>query len=101
MVILALLGGLAGAVFAQEEETGPAGFEWLRDYPDPVEATDPRMSGRLVQREPNWLEVPTGNGLLANRARVTNDAGAWECWVSGYSYGYWALVNPFLTRRMR
>jgi hypothetical protein len=94
--ILVLLCGMGGAVVAQEEETepdefptGPARFEWLNGFPDPVVATDPRMGGSLTQRAPNWVEVPTGNGVIANRARLTNDAGAWECWVSGYAFGYW------------
>ena len=96
MVMMALLVGVGGAALAQMDEeappaelpTGPAQFSFVTDDGLNVVATDPRMSGRLVERDPNWVEVPGGYYVGSGRGRLDNEAGAWECWLSEYGSGY-------------
>jgi hypothetical protein len=91
-VILALLGGLGGAVLAQEETapaglpTGPAEFTITDDDGTNIVATDPRMSGTAIEGDGVWLEVPTGHEVMSVPGRIENEAGAWECLSSEYQH---------------
>ena len=95
MVMMALLVGVGGVALAQMDEeappaelpTGPARFTITDDDGLNVVATDPRMSGTLMERGFDELEVPP-NYVATGRSRLDNEAGGWECWADEYGATY-------------
>ena len=98
MVLLALLGGLGGAVAAQAEDEGsgliteptyspldqgdePDGTYW---YAGLVEASDPRLSGTWTE---NWRCQPgSGFEVCVGAVRVENEGGTWLGRVEGFNH---------------
>ncbi|MGD8486798.1 MAG: hypothetical protein PVH07_09185 [Chloroflexota bacterium] len=94
MVFLALLGGLSGAVLAQEgatELTTPAFFELIEETGDDevwgIVTTDPRFSGTWVSNDPDIR--PIGHGydhVSSGSVHLQNDEGDWKGWTGGFSW---------------
>ena len=82
-------GGDRRSVAAQTEEVdprAPAYFEVVEDQGDSIVASDPRMSGALIEGEFIEHEIEPGRITYAGSVRLENDEGAWQGWTSGFGW---------------